>query len=135
MIPKFDTPLEIAALLVKGRAVLRYTKDDEAWYFNAAIAPVRTDPSVKASFSVGVHLLTEDGDDNGCIGEWTIEFYQFESQGHSPAARHLIFNDGAAAVAAIPFYFHRMAGLETPITVEAALIELGFVDVTVRTML
>jgi hypothetical protein len=94
---------EIQELLASGAAVARYIKSEDAWYYQAAVAPYL---------------------DRNVALEWTVG---------GLVHQHRIFADGLAAVLAIPGYLAAMESAGNgPAEVEQALKSLGFVDATPR---
>jgi hypothetical protein len=117
---------EIQELLASGAAVARYIKNEDAWYYTAAVKPY-LDRNVALEWSVGIDSL-----DGGTHGEWSIHFYNFGSN-DGLVHQHRIFADGLAAVLAIPGYLAAMESAGNgPAEVEQALKSLGFVDATPR---
>jgi hypothetical protein len=118
---------EIQELLASGAAVARYIKNEDAWYYTAAVKPY-LDRNVALEWSLGV-----DYPDGSTCGEWSIHFYDFGPDNGGLVHQHRIFADGLAAVLAIPGYLAAMESAgDGPAEVEQALKSLGFVDATPR---
>lgn len=103
---------------------------EEAWYASAAPLPEGT----IRRWSVGVHALTDDGQDDGTYGQWTLNWRVLT--GSTEALRVEAFDDSWVAMAAVEGYWDAMLqaqrGGSTPEAVLAALVAIGFQDRTDR---
>jgi hypothetical protein len=122
-----DSMTDIARDLLAGKAYLRIIRDDETYYFDAAVKPYRA-LDVVESWSVGV-----DSDVRGTYGEWVLNWRRF-SDG-SIAMRIEAFSDSFEAMAAIPGWWEALRSVgpnASPADTFEALTALGFQDMTAR---
>ena len=126
------TTEQIRQALADGRACRRVHVFEEAWYWPSQSRTLA--PGVVKSWSVGVDALTESGRPDGCIGEFTIDWYQFGSD-RAPSMQVCAFSEVFAAMRACDGLVEWLFGLAedvTPGEVRAGLEALGFKDVTAR---
>jgi hypothetical protein len=123
---------EIREDLRTGRAVLRYSVTDEAWYADTAMRA--RDRNVVRELNIGVDARGEDGSEQGTYGEGTIQWIKLGE----PAAQLQLFHDGWRALGAVPGFWDLLVGLgdirrsPTFDEVRAGLERLGFRDTTAR---
>lgn len=120
----------IARRLAEGTARKVYILTKEAWYADERLSREHGDHV----WNIVVQSLTEDGEDDGCLGEFVIGGYDFRRNGVL-SIRACVFQDGYPVLLAVPDLFPRLMSSEVGLTYEqvnAVLSGLGFKDVTQR---
>ena len=124
---------KIRADLAAGRAVLRYTVVDEAWYGKTAMQG--RDRGITRELSIGVDARNEDGGGDGTYGEGSIVWIDL---GLEHAAQLRLFHDAWRALGAVPGFWGAVTELgddqrsPTLDEVRVRLEQLGFQDLTAR---
>jgi hypothetical protein len=127
------TVADVRSRLASGTARKSISFAEESMYGRDVTMPGAAARSVVKSWWVGVDALTSDGHEDGCLGGWRIDWYQFENT-RRLAMEVSVFADGLAALMAtgVMEVLLTLGDEPTPQQVRDLFAGLGFEDTTPR---